>query len=802
LDIYWAEISQVFKLTSMFGPVVPAGSEKASLLTSNCLQFLAKDQEMAMFVEDFVMDAYSIQLREDVVPAFWRYFSQSDEELDGNNMESFNTFCRAVKHLHANIQSLTVPGLSELGRLRQHCSLTNRSVYGQTDLKSLFKVLLAGSLLSQLPDGWENLVTKFYTQAFTVFCSRESACGQPRGDQSIDHEDSSEWSDLTCPGCGQQTDQTTDIQCLCQSIVDDFQDVIRKLGDLGLVSRLSDHVVSEIVRTRICSHVEETCRGSFDCSYIASLENWLDRVVVAWLRSHPGQRQRALDKRDKLRGVLYQTYTKARIEQLFNIIIEFPDSQPALEDLRDCLQTQPELRSHLTSSLRQVLDAKLLHPGVATADILTAYIHAIRALRVLDGSGVILDLVCENVRRYLKTREDTVRSIVQALMDEATELSEEITKSCGLQLDQSFQDDSELLEDWQDWQPDPVDADPNKNHGRKPADIISMLVNIYGSKELFVNEYRSLLSNRLLTHCVGYNTEKEIRHLELLKIRFGDVSLHQCEVMLKDIGDSKRINSHLHSVDGGCPELQTQAFPVNGLILSAQFWPQFKAESLELPNEVAEALDVYTKAFQTLKGNRTLVWKNHLGFANIDLEIGDKKINLTVPPIQAAIIYMFQESDQWTVQELSSSLKVPVSTLRRKITFWQGQGILVESSTSPDTFSLVDPGEQGAGKAGIVRGGPVDVGGIGGSIEEDQEDSVTASIADQREEELGMFWSYITGMLTNLESLPLERIHQMLKIFAMQGQVECDMQELRSFLDTKVRQHKLAFSGGQYRLPK
>ena len=31
---------------------------------------------------------------------------------------------------------------------------------------------------------------------------------------------------------------------------------------------------------------------------------------------------------------LYETYTRARIEQLFNIIIEFPDSQPALEDLR------------------------------------------------------------------------------------------------------------------------------------------------------------------------------------------------------------------------------------------------------------------------------------------------------------------------------------------------------------------------------------------------------------------------------------------------------------------------------------
>ena len=38
--------------------------------------------------------------------------------------------------------------------------------------------------------------------------------------------------------------------------------------------------------------------------------------------------------RQKLLQYLYETYTKARIEQLFNIIIEFPESQPALEDLR------------------------------------------------------------------------------------------------------------------------------------------------------------------------------------------------------------------------------------------------------------------------------------------------------------------------------------------------------------------------------------------------------------------------------------------------------------------------------------
>ena len=67
--------------------------------------------------------------------------------------------------------------------------------------------------------------------------------------------------------------------------------------------------------------------------------------------------------------------------------------------------------------------------------------------------------------------------------DSATELTEELQKTEGLHLDHSFQapDDWECLEDWEQWQPDPVDA-PSKHRGSRSADIISMVVNIYGSE--------------------------------------------------------------------------------------------------------------------------------------------------------------------------------------------------------------------------------------------------------------------------------------------------------------------------------
>lgn len=67
-----------------------------------------------------------------------------------------------------------------------------------------------------------------------------------------------------------------------------------------------------------------------------------------------------------------------------------------------------------------------------------------------------------------------------------------------------------------------------------------------------------------------------------------------------------------------------------------------------------------------------------------------------------------------------------------------------------------------------------------------------------------LFWAYIHAMLTNLDSMPLERIHSMLRMFVATGPVvtEMDVNELEAFLQRKVREHQLIMSAGVYRLPK
>ncbi|KAF7402890.1 hypothetical protein HZH66_005157 [Vespula vulgaris] len=697
--------------------------------------------KLTNFVKDIVLHHIEYYIRQKVAPTFWKKFVNSTSEQEG-----FELFKSAVDGLYISLTEF-LPLLKKLEYLEQE---DVEKIVLQTDnVLSRFKLIVRSTLLSQLPLDHEHIIEQFYRIAFNVFCN---------SDNSSLH-DSSGSDAAQCGGCNQEIDK-----CQCQMIVYMFHETNRKLIELELLERLVGNVLTSLIHIRIKCHV----RGF---SKTVSLSDDIRDAVIKFKR--------------KLSHYLYETYTRIRIDQLFNIIIEYPDSQPAIDDLRICLD-RTDLRKVLVETLQEALKTRLLHPGVNTPDILTAYIAAIKALRQLDPTGVLLETVTEPIKVYLRSREDTVRCVVSGLLDDSpSDLADELVKGESLQLDDGSADEEN--EDWEKWVPDPVDADPAKSTQRRMSDIISMLVNVYGSQDLFVNEYRTLLADRLLSQ-LNYHTEREIRHLELLKRRFGENQLHYCEVMLKDVYDSKRIDGNIQSDTSY--SLEKEHFPTSALILSAQFWPPFKEDwKLELPQIVQDQLNKYVKAFEALKGNRTLCWKPHLGNVNLEIELKDRKLDINVTPIHATIILHFQDKKEWNLEELAQVMHAPATVLRRKITFWVSQGLLKEIYN--DVFVLQ---EESSSKNRTLS----DI------VEEEEAESAMASASDQREEELQVFWSYIVGMLTNLDSMPLERIHQMLKMFASQGPgaVECGLPELRQFLDGKVREHQLLFSGALYRLPK
>ncbi|XP_065075533.1 anaphase-promoting complex subunit 2 [Ochlerotatus camptorhynchus] len=727
-------------------------------------------------------------LRHETVPKFWRHFQQNSESsLPGqakNTNQHFFRFQLAVRELYQDFGRYYLQ-LKRLEKLKKGVPLPVDVAKKPSDLSEFYR-LFRCALLAQLPIDFNDLVYEFYSIAFKVFALTHS-----EGDDSMEVPDA-----FQCTACGLESNL-----CQCQSLANAFTSTNQYLAAMGLLDKIAGFTLTTLIQERIDAKIGET-KENFSVSHVASLERWLNTIVLQWLTRiynrgsltiTPGNSkiEEAISNfQTKLSFYLYENYANTIIDQFFGIIIDFPMSQAAIDDLKKCLE-KIDLKSHLVKTVKLTLENKLLHPGVDTPDILTGYVAAIKSLRHLEQTGVLLQTITEPVKEYLRSRPDTVRCVVTGLTEEGcSDLSEELAKSENVKTKENTNEKLELT-DWENWNPDPVNADAmmakDARSGR-PSDIISMVVDIYGSKELFVNEYRNLLAERLLSQ-LDSNPEKEIRNLELLKLRFGETMLHSCEVMLKDINDSKRINSHILSEESGF--VQERPFELTALVVSSQFWPTFKKETMDLPPAIKDMFDHYKKAFESFKDNRTLHWTPLNGKVTIDLELDGKTTEMQVTPAQATIAIHFSEQNEWELDKLGHKMNMPPSILRKRLVFWQSQGLIRESK---ENYFVLNDRNSKTETAEELQAQPPEM------CEDDEAESAMESASDQREEELQVFWSYIEAMLTNLDSLPLERIHQMLKMFA--SQVEFTAEELKNILQRKVREHKLVYAGGVYQLPK
>ncbi|KAL2904014.1 Anaphase-promoting complex subunit 2 [Bienertia sinuspersici] len=296
----------------------------------------------------------------------------------------------------------------------------------------------------------------------------------------------------------------------------------------------------------------------------------------------------------RLEYFAYETLQDLRIAKLFDIIVDYPDSSPAIEDLKQCLDYTGQ-HSKLVDSFISALKYRLLTAGASTNDILHQYVSTIKALKTIDPAGIFLEAVGEPIREYLRGRKDTIKCIVTMLTDGSggnassgsagdsllEELNRDEENQENIDFDDDFNvDDKQAWLSAQRWEPDPVEADPLKgSRNRRKVDILGMIVGIIGSKDQLVNEYRVMLAEKLLNKS-DYDIDSEIRTLELLKIHFGESSMQKCEIMLNDLIDSKRNNGNIKATlpktSQAGDEVGKAEFSLDALdatIISSNFWP-------------------------------------------------------------------------------------------------------------------------------------------------------------------------------------------------------------------------------------
>ncbi|KAJ0001164.1 hypothetical protein NQD34_006184 [Periophthalmus magnuspinnatus] len=749
----------------------------SSLPLSDSLSVL-RAHGVECYLGGFLLEALQMRLSESVVPEFWSGLKLPENDVDergraGVLVSAFQTLLDRLD-----------PLLRALERLQPPLSSARAPVSAPVSLSDRAHTVIRALLLSRPCPELEERVLEFYSRTFSVYMRQEGGEGGEGPEEGADGQEGA-----LCAGCAVPTDQ-----CWCREALEQLQRLSHVLCKLQLLEWVSSKAVTQILHKLIEQRMERHCRGEYERSFLMDFQEWLEQVL-GWLRK--------VFSSEADRGLSSSASSSSPVSSQAHVLstapvpvegpgspmdavcpvnaaspVDFPESKPAIEDLKFCLERTNQ-RQQLLTSLKTAFESRLLHPGVHTSDILTVYISAIKALRELDPSMVILQVACQPIRKYLRTREDTVRQIVAGLTGDAegcTDLASELSRGDPVTLE--LQESDEEGTDPEEWTLDPTDAVPDKSGPkRRSSDIISLLVSIYGSKDIFIDEYRAV----------------EIRNVELLKLRFGESHMHYYEVMLKDMADSRRINGNVREEESRLNKEEQPSLPLSAIILSSEFWPTLKEEKLELPPVVNRAMEEYTHRYEKLKAMRTLSWKPHLGSVTLDVELEDRTItNLTVSPIHAAIILHFQDKSEWSLEELSAQLGAPRDLVHRKLALWQQQGVLREEAGG--RYSVM---ETGSSREKLERGVML--------IDSDEErDSNTTTQSEQREEKLQLFWAYIQAMLTNLDSMTLERIHSMLRMFVATGPVvtEMDVEELEAFLQRKVREHQLIGSAGVYRLPK
>ncbi|XP_028062278.1 anaphase-promoting complex subunit 2 isoform X1 [Camellia sinensis] len=630
--------------------------------------------------------------------------------------------------------------------------------------------------------------------------------------------------------------------------------VVRDLRSLGFTSMTEDAYASAILLL-LKAKVHNLAGDDYRSSVLESIKGWIQAVPLQFLHallaylgesisydspssdlksplaSHPSSCYAGVDNPSeglirwqlRLEYFAYETLQDLRTAKLFEIIVDYPDSSPAIEDLKQCLEYTGQ-HSKLVDSFISALRYRLLTAGASTNDILHQYVSTVKALRTIDPAGVFLEAVSEPIREYLKGRKDTVKCIVTMLTDgtggnsngpgnTGDSLLEELNRDEESQENTGVDDDinTDIKQAWinaERWEPDPVEADPLKgSRNRRKVDILGMVVSIIGSKDQLVNEYRVMLAEKLLNKS-DYDIDAEIRTLELLKIHFGESSMQRCEIMLNDLIDSKRTNTNIkatinHPSQSGAEALgenEVSLDILNATIISSNFWPPIQDEALNLPEPVDQLLSDYAKRFNEIKTPRKLLWKKNLGTVKLELEFEDRSLQFTVTPVHASIIMHFQDQTRWTSKNLAAAIGLPVDVLNRRINFWISKGIISESlgaDSNDHIFALVD-GTIDTSRSGANSGGCEEL----LVVDEDGERSV-ASVEDQLRKEMTVYEKFITGMLTNFGSMALDRIHNTLKMFCVADPpYDKSLQQLQTFLSGLIAEEKLELRGGMYFLKK
>ncbi|CCW68892.1 unnamed protein product [Phytomonas sp. Hart1] len=370
-------------------------------------------------------------------------------------------------------------------------------------------------------------------------------------------------------------------------------------------------------------------------------------------------------------------YARNRIHNFWDIMVEYPDSIPTLQDIRYCLHASQDenLKDELLQYVRNLLASRLHRAGISTEDILEVLSKTISSLCVLltrsEQSALLFGVVFDTLE-HLRRRKDCIPEIIKLITQpnvnvtggigdaQSTLYNEEEHGGFNLR---NINDDDEYCDNDTNYQQDDT---------LKTFDTLRVLLATVSVKSL-THEYEKALAQGILGRPIHtFDTTSEEEMLERLKCVLGQDALPNCAVMLWDIQMSKRTThqiqeKRLHKVsphpgprsDAGTVEndpkpstLSPDAISVDVLSLTA--WPSLShchslGISVAVPDlyvlhpALQSELDSLASSFKSIKQDQKLKWILSQGRVVLEVDLLDP-LQVHAPRTVSHVLPLFAAS--------------------------------------------------------------------------------------------------------------------------------------------------------------
>ena len=380
------------------------------------------------------------------------------------------------------------------------------------------------------------------------------------------------------------------------------------LQSVRLLSGVADALSCQLIERRV-----KDDSGEWSESRLQSLLDYTADTVAPFivLLSYPSHSSSALAS---LLSHTRRLYCSHLIAHIFDLIIAYPASLPALSDLAATLP-HTHLHHSLTASLLSALHARLLLPSTSTTDLLLTLISIKRAMRLVETDEVIGEQAVRLVSQYVRKRPDCVRRVMAMVVGKTSRKEEargggeegeegegevedeegggDLSAELENEPEKDHSDDSDaedapvtaslinaststapssddqqthpfsavtlsasapsITSGLEPWQPDPLSAHPTlvSRVGRHD-ELLAVLFGLAETTDELMDEYRSLLAARLIDGD-GYARDDEVIRNERMKARVGEEHIRGAEVMVRDIENSRRVVARVNKELDGAP---------------------------------------------------------------------------------------------------------------------------------------------------------------------------------------------------------------------------------------------------------